>query len=80
MLIQNDPNQRIQTYFYEACIMSQRREHRPGEPAPAAGTYEQVNIFGRPTGIRVDMDHGHPLPAAPIGHSWVPADEGGADC
>jgi hypothetical protein len=45
-------------------------EHASGESAPAAGTYEQINIFGHPNGIRVDMNHGHPFPQAPIGHFW----------
>jgi hypothetical protein len=35
--------------------MSGRPERAPGDPAPAAGAYEQLNIFGRPNGIRVDM-------------------------
>jgi hypothetical protein len=48
--------------------VTQRPEHVPGEPASVAGTYEQLNIFGRPTGIRVDVVHGHLLPAAPLGH------------
>jgi hypothetical protein len=50
--------------------MPKRPEHVPGEPAPFAGTYEQANIFGRPNGIRIDVYHGHSLPAAPIGHTW----------
>jgi hypothetical protein len=57
-----------------------RPEHWPGELAPAAGTYEQLNIFGRPTGIRVNVQHGHPLPPAPMGHNWTPADEDAAEC
>jgi hypothetical protein len=36
-----------------------------------AGTYEELNIFGRPTGIRVNVEHGHPLPSAPVGHNWT---------
>jgi hypothetical protein len=38
---------------------------------PAAGTYEQLNIFGSPTGIRINLRQGEPLPAVPHGHSWV---------
>jgi hypothetical protein len=49
--------------------MPQRPEHSPGEPAPSAGTYEQLNVFGRSNGIRVDMNHGHPFPQAPVGHT-----------
>jgi hypothetical protein len=33
--------------------MAQRPEHAPGEAVPVTGIYEQLNIFGRPTGIRV---------------------------
>jgi hypothetical protein len=55
----------------------ERPEHAPGDPAPAAGRYEQTNIFGRPNGIRVEMSHGHPFPQAPVGHFWraVEADD-----
>ncbi len=55
--------------------MTERPEHAAGEPAPAAGTYEQLNIFGSPTGVRVKMTRGHPLPAAPRGHNWTLADD-----
>jgi hypothetical protein len=55
--------------------LAQRPEHAPGEPAPVAGTYEQLNMFGRPTGIRVNMTHGHPLPPAPLGHNWTLVEE-----
>jgi hypothetical protein len=50
--------------------MPQPPEHAPGETAPEEGEYEQVNIFGRPIGIRVSLKHGNPLPEAPIGHAW----------
>lgn len=39
-------------------MMARRPEHAPGEPASAAGTYEQLNIFGSPTGICVKVRHG----------------------
>jgi hypothetical protein len=39
----------------EKLSMTLRPEHAPGEAAPAAGIYEQVNIFGRPPGIRVTL-------------------------
>jgi hypothetical protein len=54
--------------------MPQWPEHSPGDPAPSAGTYEQINIFGRPNGVRVDIAQGHQLPAAPIGHVWRQAE------
>ena len=60
--------------------LAQRPEHAPGETAPAAGTYEQLNIFGRPTGIRVNVAHGHPLPSAPVGHNWTLAEEDMTEC
>jgi hypothetical protein len=60
--------------------MSERPEHAPGDLAPAAGTYEQLNIFGRPNGIRIDMSHGHPLLRAPVGHSWRFVEVDGEDC
>jgi hypothetical protein len=50
--------------------MPQRSEHFPGDPAPSAGTYEQINIFGRPNRVCVDMNHGHPFLQAPVGHTW----------
>jgi len=55
--------------------MLSRSEHSPGEPAPAAGLYEQINIFGQPNGIRVTMGHGQPFPRAPIGHFWRTVEE-----
>jgi hypothetical protein len=60
--------------------MTGRLEHTPGEPAPAAGTYEQLNIFGQPSGIRVDVSHGHPFPSVPVGHSWRSVEVDGEDC
>jgi hypothetical protein len=55
--------------------MTRRPVHVPGQPAPAPGTYEQINVFGSPTGVRVDVAHGQPLPAAPIGHGWAIAED-----
>jgi hypothetical protein len=60
--------------------MARRPEHRPGEAAPAAGTYEQLNIFGSPTGIRVSVAHGQALPPAPIGHFWAAAEDVPEEC
>jgi hypothetical protein len=59
--------------------MAQRPTHAAGHPAPASAIYEQVNVFGSPTGIRVHVPHGHPLPEAPIGHDWVVAEEASED-
>ncbi len=57
--------------------MGRRPEHGPGEPAPTAGTYELVNIFGSPTGVRVDVAHGQSLPPAPHGHNWIQSEGDG---
>jgi hypothetical protein len=51
--------------------MARRTEHAPGETAPTAGTYELLSVFGSPTGVRVDLQHGHPMPEAPRGHTWT---------
>jgi hypothetical protein len=61
-------------------MIAERPDHAPGDAAPAAGIYEQLNIFGRPTGIRVNVEHGHPLPSAPVGHNWTLADDDRAEC
>ena len=60
--------------------MPQRPEHSPGAAAPAAGTYELLNIFGEPTGIRVAVAHGHPMPQAPHGQTWRLAEAGEIEC
>ncbi|HTW69609.1 MAG TPA: hypothetical protein VME47_06970 [Acetobacteraceae bacterium] len=49
-----------------------RNEEFPGDsPAPASGTYETVNLFGRRTGHRVTVGQGEPLPVLPRGFAWV---------
>ena len=53
--------------------MALRPEYAPGETAPATGTYELLNVFGRATGIRASVTQGHPFPAAPRSHRWTPA-------
>jgi hypothetical protein len=53
--------------------MARPRDHAAGEAAAKTGIYELFNIFGSPTGIRVNMAQGQPLPSAPLGHTWVPA-------
>jgi hypothetical protein len=60
--------------------MARRPEHAPGDAAPAAGTYEQLNIFGSPTGIRVNVNYGQPLPPTPRGHSWVLTEDNKEPC
>jgi hypothetical protein len=45
-------------------------EHPPGEPAPASGRYEEVNVFGALTGRVAYVKEGEELPAAPRGFMW----------
>jgi hypothetical protein len=45
-------------------------EHRPGEPAKSAGHYEELNVFGSPTGRVVFVDVEDRLPSAPRGFTW----------
>ena len=52
------------------------REYPPGMRAPAAGVYEQLNVLGSPTGIRINVAHGEALPAAPRGFTWIMVEEG----
>jgi hypothetical protein len=46
------------------------REYPPGMQAPVAGTYEQRNVLGSPTGVRVVAARGELLPRAPRGFTW----------
>jgi hypothetical protein len=56
-------------------------EHAPGMPAPVAGIYEQRNVLGSATGLRVSMAQGETLPAAPRGFTWALVQtHAGADC
>ena len=47
-------------------------EYRPGEPVPGAGVYEELNVFGSPTGRCAVMAEGEELPAAARGFTWRP--------
>jgi len=44
--------------------------HLPGEPASWEGSYQEVNVFGTPTGQIVLARRGESLPAAPRGYTW----------
>ena len=44
--------------------MIDREEHQPGTRAPITGRFEELNIFGSPTG---KVEH---VPPAPHGFSW----------
>lgn len=49
-------------------------DYMGGMLAPASGTYEQLNVFGRATGHRVAVEKGDPLTPLPRGFSWRPVD------
>jgi hypothetical protein len=51
-------------------------DYMGGTRAPASGTYEQLNVFGRATGHRVAVKKDDPLPPLPRGFTWRPADDG----
>ena len=45
-------------------------EFSSGEPAPDAGPYEELNVFGTQTGKVIVVQEGETFPAAPRGFSW----------
>ena len=47
-----------------------RPEFVPGDPAPCAGQYRLLNIFGAPTGQQVSVTTGQTLPPAPYLFRW----------
>lgn len=46
------------------------REQSGAGSAADTVVYELCNVFGTPTGRRVALPHGEPLPAVPKGWSW----------
>jgi len=50
--------------------MTNRKEHQPGTCAPITGRFEELNIFGSPTGKIEHVREGERLPPAPQGFSW----------
>jgi hypothetical protein len=50
--------------------MADRNEHQPGTHAPITGYFEELNIFGSPTGKVVHVQAGERLPHAPLRFSW----------
>jgi hypothetical protein len=46
------------------------REHVLGELVSQTGNYEQLNVFGTPTGKTIHVQRGEHLPAAPHGFTW----------
>ncbi len=49
-------------------------DYRPGEKAPTAGRYEELNVFGSRTGKTFLATEGAELPRAPRGFTWRPLD------
>ena len=47
-------------------------EYQPGERAPRSARYQEVNIFGTPTGKVAYAVAGAVLPFAPHGFAWRP--------
>ncbi len=47
-------------------------DYRPGEKAPTAGRYEELNVFGRRTGRTFLATEDAELPQAPRGFTWRP--------
>jgi hypothetical protein len=50
--------------------MADGKEHEPGTHAPITGRYEELNVFGSPTGKVEHVQEGEQLPHAPRGFSW----------
>jgi hypothetical protein len=50
--------------------MIDREEHQPGTRAPRTGRFEELNVFGSPTGKVEHVREGEHLPPAPQGFSW----------
>jgi hypothetical protein len=71
---------RVVGYTKQRDVHARSTRTRSRRPAPAAGTYEQINIFGRSSGMRIDVSHRDPFPLAPIGHMWRSVEENGVDC
>ncbi len=45
-------------------------EFVPGEPAPSFGLYQELNVFGTPTGKVIVMVQEETFPTAPRGFKW----------
>ena len=50
-------------------------DHVPGEPAPRAGVYEELNVFGTPTGRLAVVAKDEEFPDAARGFTWRPLAE-----
>ena len=49
--------------------MAERQEHQPDTHVAVSGHYEELNIFGTPTGRAEHVREGERLPHAPRGFS-----------
>jgi len=47
-------------------------EFQPGSQAPHDGLYQELNVFGVPTGKMEFMTEGEKFPGAPRGFTWRP--------
>ena len=65
-----DPDQHARLSTALSCAMSSAHEHKPGDPAPATGHYEELNVFESHTGKVVHVMEGELLAAAPRGFTW----------
>ena len=58
-------------------------EYPPGTAAPTGGMYDQCGVLGTPTGVRITVERGQELPAAPRGFTWraveLPPERSAAD-
>ena len=50
-------------------------EFQPGDRAPGSGEYEELNVFGSPTGRVAAVVKDEELPTAPRGFTWRPLAE-----
>jgi hypothetical protein len=50
--------------------MSDEEEHQPGDRATATAHYEELNVFGSPTGAVVHVREGDQFPSAPRSFTW----------
>jgi hypothetical protein len=70
-----DPDQHPQVALHARTDEGQ--EHRPGAHVAATGRYEELNIFGTPTGRVEHVRQGERLPRGPLGFTWRPVKEEG---
>ena len=60
--------------------MTRKLEYIPGDSAPFAGVYEQLNVIGRLVGVRSTLAKNQLFPAAPLGHTWTLTEGPEAEC